>query len=178
MRTLPVTFALVIAISACATAPKSASGRSDLVTASEATLGRMRVKDPALAGLLATSAGYAVFPEIGKGGLLVGAAYGRGVLYQNGRRIGFVELNQGSLGAQIGAQTFSELIVFRDRFAVEKLKAGDFSLGANASAVMLVEGAASSADFAQGVAVFVEPRGGAMVEVSVSGQEINFVPAG
>jgi len=100
------------------------------------------------------------------------------VLYQNGRRIGFVELNQGSLGAQIGAQTFSELIVFRDRFAVEKLKAGDFSLGANASAVMLVEGAASSADFAQGVAVFVEPRGGAMVEVSVSGQEINFVPAG
>jgi len=174
-----VTFALVIAISACATAPKSASGRSDLVTASEATLGRMRVKDPALAGLLATSAGYAVFPEIGKGGLLVGAAYGRGVLYQNGRRIGFVDLNQGSLGAQLGAQTFTELIVFRDRFAIEKLKAGEFSLSGNASAVILAEGAAATAEFTQqGVAVFVEPRGGAMVEVSVSGQEINFVPAG
>ena len=128
--------------------------------------------------MLDTSAGYAVFPEIGKGGLVVGAAYGRGVLYQHGRKAGFVELNQASIGAQLGAQTFTELIVFRNDYDVARLKAGTYSLGANASAVVLTTGAAATADFVDGVAVFVVPRGGAMAELSLSGQKINFSPRG
>jgi lipid-binding SYLF domain-containing protein len=68
--------------------------------------------------------------------------------------------------------------VFRDRFAVDKLKAGNFSLGANASAVALTTGAAAAAQFTGGVAVFTVPRGGLMAELSVSGQQLNFQPRG
>src|SRR5689334_7237716 len=91
---------------ACATAPKSKEDRQELETHAQATLQTMKAKDVGLGPLLASSAGYVVFPDIGKGGFVVGAAHGRGILYERGRMVGFVSMSQGSLGAQIGAQTF------------------------------------------------------------------------
>jgi lipid-binding SYLF domain-containing protein len=177
MKNLSMT-AVLLALSACATAPKSSASKASLEDNSMATLNAMIRKDPGLENRLRDAAGYAVFPSIGKGGFIAGAAYGRGILYQDGRAVGFVELNQGSLGAQIGAQTFSELIIFQDQSRVDQLKGGKFSLGANASAVVLTAGAAASAPFQNGVGVFVLPKGGAMAELSVSGQQINFQPQG
>jgi lipid-binding SYLF domain-containing protein len=170
--------AVVLGMGACATAPKTESERQSLEARAEATLGSMKERDPGLPGLLASAYGYAVFPDIGKGGVVVGAAYGRGVLFEHARSTGYVELNQGSIGAQLGGQTFAELIVFRDRFAVERLKAGQFELGANASAVALTAGAAGAASFTDGVAVFTVPQGGLMAELSVSGQKLNYQPHG
>jgi lipid-binding SYLF domain-containing protein len=170
--------ALTLGIGACATAPKTVSERNDLEASADATLTSMTARDPGLADLLGSAYGYAVFPDIGKGGVIVGAAYGRGVLYEHGHPIGYLELNQGSIGAQLGGQTFAELVVFRDRFAVERLKAGTFELGANASAVALQAGAAASATFTDGLAVFTLPHGGLMAELSVSGQKLNYQPRG
>lgn len=170
--------AVLACIAACATAPKSDSGRRDLEASAEATLAEMRSRDPGLGSLLDVAAGYAVFPEIGKGGAIVGAAYGRGVLYQRGQPVGFVDLSQASLGAQLGGQTFSELLVMREPYDVQRLKAGKFSLGGNISGVVLTAGAAASTRFTEGVAVFIVPRGGLMAELSVSGQQINFTPRG
>jgi lipid-binding SYLF domain-containing protein len=163
---------------ACATAPKTASERDALDARADVTLQSMRAQDPGLGPILDGAVGYAVFPEIGKGGLIAGAAYGRGVLYEGGRMVGYVELNQASVGAQIGAQTFSELIVFRNEGELARMKAGNFSLSGNVSAVALTTGAAASSRFVDGVAVFVMPRGGIMAELSVSGQKINFQPRG
>jgi lipid-binding SYLF domain-containing protein len=161
---------------ACATAPKTDSGRRSLEAEARQTLMDMRARDSALGNLLDSSAGYVVFPEIGKGGAVIGAAYGRGVLFERGQPTGFVELNQGSIGAQLGGQTFSELIVFENRFDVDRLKVGRFSIGADASAVALTTGAAANARFVEGVAVFTVPRGGLMAELTVSGQQLNFDP--
>lgn len=170
--------ALMVGIVACATAPKTASERHSLEESAEATLQSMATADPGVRPLLDSAYAYAVFPDIGKGGVVVGAAYGRGVLFEHGRAVGYVELNQGSIGAQLGAQSFAELIVFRDQFAVERLKAGQFELGANASAIALTTGAAAAANFNDGLAVFTMPRGGLMAELSVSGQKLNFQPRG
>ncbi len=179
MRILRLTAIVALALGACATAPKTASERSQLEARADATLTTMRERDPGLASLLRTSYGYAVFPDIGKGGFIVGGAYGRGILYERGKRIGYVELNQGSLGAQIGGQTFAELIVFRDPHAVQKLKNGEWSMGADASAVAIKAGASAAATFTEeGVAVFTMPRGGLMAELSVSGQKLNYQPKG
>jgi lipid-binding SYLF domain-containing protein len=180
MKTKPATvlIALLLGIAACATAPRTPAERDALATSAEATLQTMRAADPDLQSFLDRGYGYAVFPEIGKGGLIAGAAYGRGVLYEQGRLTGYVELNQGSLGAQIGAQTFAELIVFRNKLELDRLKAGNFSVSGNASAVALTEGASASARFVDGVAVFTMPRGGIMAELSVSGQQINYQPLG
>jgi lipid-binding SYLF domain-containing protein len=168
--------ALMLGIAACATAPRTEGGRRSLEARADATLQSMRELDPGLAGLLEPAYAYAVFPDIGKGGAGVGAAYGRGVLYEQGRPAGYVELNQASIGAQLGGQTFAELIVFRDREAVDRLKAGSFELGASASAVVLTTGAAANASFTDGVAVFTLPQGGLMAELTITGQKINYEP--
>src|ERR1700754_1285322 len=55
------------------------------------------------------SYGYAVFPNVGKGGLVVGAAHGSGHVYANGVPLGKITLNQVSIGAQAGGQDYSEM---------------------------------------------------------------------
>ena len=174
MRLLMCVFMLMAV--ACGGAPKTPSERASLERDADAALQTMLTKDPSLRALLDTSAGYVVFPSIGKGGFIAGAAHGRGALYERGRHTGFVTLDQASIGAQIGAQSFSELIVFRYGYDVAKLKQGSYSLGANASAIALTAGVAGSADLTKPVSVFVVPRGGVMAELSVSGQRLEFSP--
>ncbi len=166
------------AVAGCATAPRTVSERQSLEARALATVGDMNARDPGLHDLLAHSAGYAVFPDIGKAGFAVGAAWGRGVLFDHGVADGYLQLTQGSFGAQIGAESAAELVVFRDQYAIDRLKAGTFQLGADASAVALTAGAAAEARFADGVAVFEVPLGGAMVELSVSGQKLSYQAAG
>lgn len=181
MRNLTIVLAAAVGllIAACATTPKTAEGRQDLMRDAQAMLDTMRAQDPGLDRLLQQSAGYVVFPEIGKGGAIIGGAYGRGIVYEQGQPVGFAELNQGSIGAQLGGQTFAELIVFEQQRGLQALKDGRFDIGGTASATVLQTGAAAATQFGdEGVAVFVMPRGGLMVDVSVSGQQINFEPRG
>jgi len=159
-------------------APHTQSERASSERDARATLDRMANTDPTLPSLLASSAGYVVFPNIGKAGFIAGGAYGHGVLFEHGARTGFVELSAASFGAQIGAQSFSEVIVFRDPFDVQSVKRGEYSVGANVSAVVLTAGKGASTAFKERVAVFVMPKGGAMAEVTVSGQRLKFQQGG
>lgn len=167
-----------VAIACGGAAPKSAEQRNTLEDRAELTVRTMTSRDPSLRQVLDSAAGYVVFPEIGKGGLVVGAAHGRGILYENGRSSGFVELRQASIGAQAGAQTFAELIVFTDPADVQEVKSGTYDLGGSASAVVLSAGVAAATDFSDGVAVFVLPRGGVMAELSITGQQLRYSPEG
>jgi lipid-binding SYLF domain-containing protein len=165
-------------VTGCATAPKSASEQQSLEARANTTIDEMTSREPALAGMLSTAAGYAVFPDIGKGGALVGGAFGRGVLYANGRVIGFVKVEQASIGAQLGAQTFAELLVLPDMGSLDRVKRGELTLGADVGAVALTTGALARAQLADGVQVFLLPRGGLMAELTLSGQRIQYEPAG
>lgn len=138
----------------------------------------MKQRDPGLERMLGQSHGYVVFPSVGKGGFIAGGAHGNGVVYERGRKVGYAELNQASIGAQIGGETFSEVILLQTPQALEKVKRDQFALGAGVSAVVISKGAAAAARFKNGVAVFVMPQGGLMVDVSVNGQKIRFEPRG
>src|SRR4051794_39235858 len=155
----------------CSTVPKSETGRQDLRDEAEVALRSFERADPDLQAFLNNAAGYIVFPSIGKAGFGVGAAYGRGVVYEADKQTGFASLSQGSLGIQAGAQDTAELVVFGTREALNKFKDGKFEFDANASAIILKEGAAKSASFRDGVAVFTKAKSGAMVELSLSGQK-------
>lgn len=161
-------------VAACASAPRTVAEQRDLEARAGGARDAMIAKDPALETMLSNAYGYIVFPSIGKGGLVVGAAQGQGILFIDGKPRGAVALNQASIGAQLGGQTFAELIVLRDRFAVDALRSGTLTLDANASAVAITAGAAATARFNNGIAVFVAPHGGLMAELSVSGQSLDF----
>jgi lipid-binding SYLF domain-containing protein len=178
LRINAISFVIVALTMACGATPKTSSDAAQLERGADQTLAMMMQKDPGLNYLLGRSAGYVVFPEVGKGGFIAGAAHGRGILYEHGHKTGYVELNQGSIGAQIGAQSFAELVALEQPYDVQRLKRGEFSIGGNASAVALTAGAAAGTQFVSGVAVFVVPHGGVMAELSLNGQQLNYAPLG
>ena len=176
-----MTSAAVVAVALLATgcaspAPKTTEERQSLVSEADAAVSTMIAKDPSLRNFLDKAYGYAIFPNIGKAGAIVGGASGRGIVYEQGRPVGYVQLNQASVGAQLGGQTYSELIAFQNDAALNRIKAGDFDMGADVSAVALKAGAAGTAHFEGGMAVFVQPKGGLMAEASIKGQKITFEP--
>jgi len=158
----------------CATAPTSRADREALEGEATSSLQQMRAEDPGLAELLRRGYGYAIFPKVTKGGLGVGGAYGRGMVYEKGRHVGYSDLSQASVGLQAGGQTFSELLVFETKDAMDRFKAGQFNFAADASAVVMESGAATNATFVDGVAVVVRPIGGAMVEAALGGQKFAY----
>ena len=123
------------------------------------------------------SAGYAMFPSVGKGGFIVGGARGKGVVYQKGTVVGEAVMTQASIGAQAGGQAFAEVIFFETPEALKDFKGGKFEMSAEVSAVAAAEGASKAAKYKNGVAVFTLPQKGLMVQASIGGQKFKFIPA-
>ncbi|HMF39959.1 MAG TPA: lipid-binding SYLF domain-containing protein [Polyangia bacterium] len=148
----------------------------ELVPEARQTISTYRRIDPGMGDFFRRSAGYVVFPGIGKGGYIVGGAHGTGVLFENGVPAGKVTLNQVTVGAQIGGQEFSEIIFLEMPRTLAEFKQGKVNLSAQASAVALDQGAAAVAKFRNGVAVFTHMKGGLMAEASVGGQQFKYEP--
>ncbi len=141
-----------------------------------------------------TAYGYAVFPTIGKAGLVVGGAHGDGRVYEQGRFIGDATMTQLSVGVQAGGQAYSEIIFFQDERALKEFTRGNFEFAADASAVAITAGASASAGTAgasagassgqrnagtvgayyKGMATFTVAKGGLMYEASIGGQKFTF----
>ena len=130
--------------------------------------------DPGMKGWFAEAYGYAVFPSVGKGGIGVGGAHGKGLVYEQGKIIGKTSLTQLSIGFQLGGQAFSEVIFFKDKTALDDFTRGNFELGAQVSAVALKEGASANLAYSKGVAVMTATKGGLMYEAAVAGQKFSF----
>ncbi len=167
---------LLIAAAGCSTAPKTMADRSQLESDAAGQVAAARAQDPSLRPFFDSSAGYAVFPTVGKGGLIVGAAYGKGILYEKGRPAAFCDLTQASIGAQIGGQGYTEFIFFETPRALADFKSGDFTLAAQATAVALKSGAGANAKYDNSVAVFTMDETGLMGEATLAGQKFNVAP--
>lgn len=166
---------LALSLAACATTPDNAREEAELIGDARATLGKMRADHPKLEPLLASAVGYAVFPRVGQGGFVVGATVGSGVVFEGDLIVGYASLTQGSVGAQVGAQAFDELIIFRNEQAFRQFKAGDFSVAADAAATLADSGAAVKAVTGDGpVAVLIDDEKGAMARAVVAGQKLSF----
>jgi lipid-binding SYLF domain-containing protein len=140
------------------------------------TIAAFKKKDPKLQAFFDKAYGYAVFPTVGKGAIGIGGAHGKGVVFRGGKAIGSSSLTQVTIGFQLGGQAYSEIIFFKDKRTLDNFKAGNFELGAQASAVAATAGAAANADYEKGVAIFTMAKGGLMYEASVGGQKFSYHP--
>jgi len=118
--------------------------------------------------------GYAVFPNIGKAGIGIGGARGKGEVFEKDEVIGSTSVTQLSIGLQLGGQAFSQIIFFKDKKDLERFTQGNFEFGASASAALITEGANAAADYSDGVAVLTFSKGGLMYEASIGGQKFSF----
>lgn len=130
--------------------------------------------DSALEMFFDESEGYVIFPNVGKGGFIIGAASGNGVLYENGMPTGMADLKKINIGLQAGGQALTEIIFFETEEALDDFKNGNFEFSAEVSAIALKSGVAANAKFKDGVAVFVLPKAGLMAEGSVGGQKFTY----
>lgn len=154
-------------------------------------------KSEAVQTFFKSAYGYAVFPNIGKGGFVVGGAYGKGQVYRGGTVTGETSLIKATFGLQAGGQVFSEMIFFEDKRAYEEFTGGEFEFDAGASAVAITAGAQAQAGsqgatagasagpatgvqaetkYRKGMIVFVHAKGGLMFEAAVGGQKFKFSP--
>lgn len=83
--------------------------------------------------------GIVVFPGTLKGGLVIGAHRGRGILSVRDRQKGvwsspaFLTLTGGSIGAQIGGQSIDLVLIVMNRRGLENMIRNEFKIGADAS---------------------------------------------
>ena len=172
-----VVFALTIGLLVgCTTAPPSQESRNALLENATVAMQDMNRVDPGVEALVRKGYGYALFPEVVKAGLGFGGGYGQGVVYEQGQHVGYADLTLGSVGAQIGGQTFSELIVFENKAAMDRFKLSPVDFTAGVAAMILQNAAAVNATFIDGIAVVVRPITGAMAEATVGGQQVKYVP--
>lgn len=116
-------------------------GREDEIIRSATTVldQTLAMRDDGIPRSLLTDAqAVAILPGVLKGGFVIGARHGRGVLLvreANGtwRLPAFVTLSGGSFGWQIGVQSTDLILVFRTRKSVDGILSGTLTLGADAS---------------------------------------------
>jgi lipid-binding SYLF domain-containing protein len=145
-----------------------------------------------------TAYGYAVFPTVGEGGLILGAALGKGRVYVHNKLVGDAKLKQLSAGLQAGGKAFSEIIFFEDKRALDEFESGKFEFTAGASAIAITAAAGASAgtngvqanasgtennatavgQYNKGMAVFTIAKGGLMYAIAIAGQKFSYKPRG
>jgi lipid-binding SYLF domain-containing protein len=130
--------------------------------------------DGLMSGVFNNSYGYAIFPNVGKGGIGVGGAVGNGVVYERGAVVGKAKLTQLSIGFQFGGQAYREVIFFESKADLDRFKADKVEFSAQASAVAVTAGASANVKYRNGVMIFTQQKGGLMYEASVGGQKFNF----
>ena len=130
--------------------------------------------DPGMQAWFREAYGYAVFPSVGKGAIMVGGAHGKGLVYERGTLIGKTSLTAVTIGFQMGGQAFREVIFFKDKTALDDFTRGNFEFQAGVSAVALKAGASKDLGYNKGVAVMTATKGGLMYEAAVGGQKFTF----
>jgi lipid-binding SYLF domain-containing protein len=152
---------------------------------------------PQVAPYFGSAYGYAVWERIGRGGLGIGGATGRGQVYVGGQVTGFSRLMDITFGAQAGGQSYRQVIFFEDKAAYDKFTSGKFEFDASASAVAVTASAQASAStrgasaaagvgspntgagvgYVNGMQTFTVAEGGLMYAATIGGQRYNFRPA-
>jgi lipid-binding SYLF domain-containing protein len=133
-------------------------------------------KDSSMKKFFHGAHGFAIWPKVGKGGLIIGGGSGKGSVYEKGKLVGTSKLSFVSVGAQIGGQSFAQVIFFKDKAAIDNFKRGNFEFAAQVSAVAAESGAASASDYDSGVSIFTLAKKGLMAEAAVAGQKFTFDP--
>lgn len=151
-------------------AKEEASRHSEVL----ATVQAFKERDPSMRVFFDKAYGYAVFPTVGKGGIGIGGAYGKGEVFRQGQLIGRSSLKQLTIGLQLGGQAYSEIVFFKDKAALDRFRGGNFEFSAQASAIAATEGASADVDYNDGVAIFTMGKGGLMFEASVGGQKFTY----
>lgn len=165
---------LFVAITSCGPGKSGSGDLNALMQDTQEAKAAMIGADDNVQELFSSSAGYAIFPNVGKGAYIIGGASGNGVVYENGSVVGYSNLKQVDVGLQVGGKAYREVLFFETQEDLEDFKDGEYELSGNATAVIIEKGKSKTIKFQDGIAVATMPKAGAMVGVSVAGQRFGY----
>jgi lipid-binding SYLF domain-containing protein len=172
---LPIVFSMILAALSIPTI-STAQDQSQARTINDSKVAKASFKkaDPSMESLFKNSAGYVIFPNVGKGGVGVGGAAGKGAVYQKGMPVGTAQMIQATVGAQAGGQAYREIIFFENKDALDRFMENKIEFTEQVSAIAVKSGAAADANYRNNVVVFSQEKGGLMVEASLGGQKFMY----
>lgn len=173
MKTFLLFLAATFFISSVAVAQTSKKDRKIVQDSKEAKAAFIRA-DGLMSNVFASAYGYAIFPNVGKGGIGIGGAAGNGAVYERGKLIGMAKMTQVTIGFQWGGQAYREVVFFETKADLDRFKENRIELSAQASAVAATAGASANVKYKDGVMIFTQAKGGLMYEASIGGQKFSF----
>ncbi len=182
----PIFAALTLALIAVG-APANAQSDGKTVVKSGAELDAL--VDSALEGLYASepaakelegkSVAVLVFPEVLKGGVIVGGQYGEGAMRQGGKTTGYYSMAGASYGLQFGAQVFGYAMYFLNEKSLQFLQdSSGWEVGSGPTLVGGEEGWSAkmgTSDLEGDVAVVFFNQSGLMAGAGIQGTKITKV---
>jgi lipid-binding SYLF domain-containing protein len=120
--------------------------------------------------------GMLVFPKVTKGAIGVGGSYGEGALIVDDKTDGYYSTAAASIGLQLGAETYAEIIMFTTVEALDAFRnSSGWEVGGNAKVTMIDQGKAADINSLiadNPVIAFVFGQQGLMGDLSLEGAKI------
>lgn len=156
--------------------PAAAASAKEIDAAVDAALKQLLAENEAAARLYKRARAVLVFPNVIKGGLIVGGFYGDGALREQGRTVGYYNTVAASIGLQAGAESFGYALFFMSAKALDQLEAsGGFEVGVGPSLVIADKGLGarlSTTTALEDIYAFVYGQQGLMAGVGIEGAKI------
>lgn len=130
--------------------------------------------NPNVGKIFGSAYGYAIFPKITKGGLIIGGAGGHGLVFVGNTVVGSSTLMQATIGAQAGGQQYTEFILFEDKVAMDRFRNNKFKFAGELSAVAWDQAVSENVDYQNGVAVYTYSNKGLMAEAALGTQKFKY----
>jgi lipid-binding SYLF domain-containing protein len=162
---------IAVAMPLAVSKPSSAATAKEIAAESERALTRLYNEVPSAREYGRKAKGILVFPEITKAGVGIGGSYGEGALSIGGKPVEYYSVGSGSLGLTLGAQSFSQVIMFMTDEALQKFRASKgWEAGVDGSVVAIKEGTAGQITTVPDPIVgFIFGQTGLMFDASFSG---------
>jgi lipid-binding SYLF domain-containing protein len=172
IRVVLVLLAIIILVPCAANAANKREIDRDVSVA----LDKLYEKAPVAQQLAKIAKGVLVFPNIVKGGLIVGAQYGKGALQKQGKTTGYYNTIAASYGLQAGVQSFGYAMFFLSDKALKYLdKSEGWEIGVGPSIVVMDEGLAktfTTTTAKDDIYVFFFDQKGLMAGLGIQGTKI------
>jgi lipid-binding SYLF domain-containing protein len=179
LRQWAVVTGLAMVLAACGAHPNPGDSvdRELLHERTVAAIHDFNETDPSIKRFFDTAHAYVVFPHIVTAAVGVGGAHGNGEVYEKGKLVGYADVSQASIGAQLGGQSFAEVLFFENEGSFVDFKFSELVFDARATAIAASSGAAATADYQRGVITFTRPESGLMAQAAIGGQKFRYEAA-
>ena len=168
--------AIALAVALGAPRPAVAASAKEIDAKVDAALQKLYAGSPAAVEIAKVAKGILVFPEVVKGGFIVGGQFGNGALRKEGRTAGYYNTVAASYGLQAGVESFGYALFFVTDAGLAYLDNSEgWEIGVGPTLTVVDEGFAksmSTTTLKEDIYAFFFDQKGLMAGLSLQGSKI------